>query len=338
MKFFHTIVLSCHSCHSLSFTHTSSSSQTDTFRFQFHTLHLNLYPPSFLTHVLFVNCILIHMLTYAPLHINHQAALLSLNNPKQTLKRMTELMVSLGAQLDVLCRRHEDFNGPSTAAPSVSPPVQHCYVPYISLCLYLITPLRLLHIPLPITLFLYFIAPLQHPTSHHPYSIILQLIIVAYLSVNNLRPSVLQDYPKVASETWVADTPTLTPYKSRTRTLSCALLAQHIDSVSDTESSKSPKAGFDLAVQLENVANTQTIGGIDSRDNTGIAYARDMPPITVDTSSQDECRTPRDHSQVQSCSRIHLNMHVFICSFAYCIFMQQIGRIIKNCTTMLFKN
>lgn len=110
----------------------------------------------------------------------------------------------------------------------------------------------------------------------------------------------LQDYPKVASETWVADTPTLTPYKARTRTLSCALLAQHIDGASESDSTKSPKAGFDLAIQLENPSNTQTIGGVDSsRDNIGIAYARDTPVMTVDTTSQDECRTPRDHSQVR---------------------------------------
>ena len=130
-----------------------------------------------------------------------------------------------------------------------------------------------------------------------------------------------QDYPKVASETWVADTPTLTPYKARTRTLSCALLAQHIDGASESDSSKSPKAGFDLAIQLENPSNTQTIGGIDSsRDNIGIAYARDTPAMTVDTTSQDECRTPRDHSQVRSYSysfmlciiRLFINaLHVF---------------------------
>lgn len=130
----------------------------------------------------------------------------------------------------------------------------------------------------------------------------------------------------------MADTPTLTPYKSRTRTLSCALLAQHIDSTSDTESSKSPKAGFDLAVQLENVANTQTIGGIDSRDNIGIAYARDMPPITVDTSSQDECRTPRDHSQVNLYLHIHTNMcsFVYLCILLCMLFICQNNRELHN--------
>ena len=119
-----------------------------------------------------------------------------------------------------------------------------------------------------------------------------------------------QDYPKVASETWVADTPTLTPYKARTRTLSCALLAQHIDGASESDSTKSPKAVFDLGLQLDNPSNTQTIGGIDSsRDNIGIAYARDTPAMTVDTTSQDECRTPRDHSQVWS----------YLYSFMLCI-------------------
>ena len=121
----------------------------------------------------------------------------------------------------------------------------------------------------------------------------------------------------MASETWVADTPTLTPYKARTRTLSCALLAQHIDGASDAESTKSPKAGFDLAIQLENPANTQTIGGIDSRDNIGIAYARDSQPMTVDTSSQDECRTPRDHSQVEFLKSINLFIDLFIHSFLH---------------------
>ena len=46
---------------------------------------------------------------------------MSLNNPKQTLKRMVELIGLLGAQLDVLCRRHEDALGPNGGnVPTVS--------------------------------------------------------------------------------------------------------------------------------------------------------------------------------------------------------------------------
>lgn len=52
---------------------------------------------------------------------------MSLNNPKQTLKRMVELIGLLGAQLDVLCRRHEDALGPNGGnVPTVSTQSDMC--------------------------------------------------------------------------------------------------------------------------------------------------------------------------------------------------------------------
>ena len=49
-----------------------------------------------------------------------QNALLSLGNPLQTLKRMSELIGLLCAQLDVLCRRNEESIGPATTVAVVS--------------------------------------------------------------------------------------------------------------------------------------------------------------------------------------------------------------------------
>ena len=60
-----------------------------------------------------------HTISFLP-----QNALLSLGNPLQTLKRMSELIGLLCAQLDVLCRRNEESIGPATAVAVVSNPRQ----------------------------------------------------------------------------------------------------------------------------------------------------------------------------------------------------------------------
>jgi hypothetical protein len=123
----------------------------------------------------------------------------------------------------------------------------------------------------------------------------------------------LQDYPKVASEIWVADTPNLTPYKPRCESVSSGFLSlsqqTQPDSISETDSVKTPKGGFDLAGHLEQAMSGVSVNGVGAEggDRAGVAFNRELSS-TSDTTSQfeRECRTPRDHSQVMKNSVLAL--------------------------------
>ena len=65
--------------------------------------------------------------------VHSQNALLSLGNPLQTLKRMSELIGLLCAQLDVLCRRNEESIGPATTVAVVSKAKQSNLLQFIAM-------------------------------------------------------------------------------------------------------------------------------------------------------------------------------------------------------------
>ena len=102
----------------------------------------------------------------------------------------------------------------------------------------------------------------------------------------------------------MADTPSLTPYKPRGESVSSGFLSlsqQLPDSISETDSVKTPKGGFDLTGHLEQAMSGVSVNGIGAEggDSAGASFNREMSS-TSDTTSQfeRECRTPRDHSQV----------------------------------------
>jgi hypothetical protein len=101
----------------------------------------------------------------------------------------------------------------------------------------------------------------------------------------------------VASEIWVADTPSLTPYKTRGRSVSSALLGHQIDAISDTDSNKSPKCGFDLTSHIENAVDQMAVSGSGAEGEE----ASEATPSLSGMQSQSErgTHTPRDHSQVR---------------------------------------
>ena len=109
----------------------------------------------------------------------------------------------------------------------------------------------------------------------------------------------------MASEIWVADTPSLTPYKPRCESVSSGFLSQSQsqsssqlpDSISETDSVKTPK-GVDLMGHLEQAMNGVGVGS-EGTDSAGIAFNREMSSTSdATTYFERECRTPRDHSQV----------------------------------------
>lgn len=98
----------------------------------------------------------------------------------------------------------------------------------------------------------------------------------------------------MASEIWVADTPSLTPYKTRGRSVSSALLGHQVDTISDTDSNKSPKCDFDLTSHIENAVDQMAVSGAEGEE-----VSEATPSVSGGPSQSEKgMHTPRDHSQV----------------------------------------
>ena len=107
-----------------------------------HTHHIPCITPHtshslhYTTHISFLALPLVYFTPQIAPHIflfKQQNALLSLGNPLQTLKRMYELIDLLCAQLDVLCRRHEESNGPVKSVATVRSFAYSCPVLFFSI-------------------------------------------------------------------------------------------------------------------------------------------------------------------------------------------------------------